>query len=280
LEYRTVLEELMTTTNLMKLEQKTFRGNTHLAMCLLCLLCDQLFGPQGIQCSPGPLKEAILKHKTRLSAELTRLKVRRRVKSNEELIDPQIRKANELVRSIPRYVRVNLVVTSVDEVISHFVTKDRLRLCEGEQLYGKKSFRRDSHLSDLLVFPNGTNLSQHPLYTTGHIILQDKASCFPAHALSPPPGAICLDACAAPGNKTSHLASLISAKGQIYAFDLDPKRIITLKKQMKRAHCDGCVDAQCGNFLEVDPTKKPYRDVEYLLLVFGEWYCESVGSFS
>lgn len=35
---------------------------------------------------------------------------------------------------------------------------------------------------------------------------QSKASCMPAHALAPEPGWDVLDACAAPGNKTTHLA--------------------------------------------------------------------------
>ena len=32
----------------------------------------------------------------------------------------------------------------------------------------------DKHLSDVLVFPAGTDLHDHPLYVSGHIILQDK----------------------------------------------------------------------------------------------------------
>ena len=37
-------------------------------------------------------------------------------------------------------------------------------------------------------------------------IEQSKASCMPAHALAPESGGVVLDACAAPGNKTTHLA--------------------------------------------------------------------------
>jgi len=38
------------------------------------------------------------------------------------------------------------------------------------------------------------------------ICMQSKASCLPAHALAPKPGWQVLDACAAPGNKTTHVA--------------------------------------------------------------------------
>ena len=40
-------------------------------------------------------------------------------------------------------------------------------------------------------------------------MLQDKASCFPVAALAPPVGAKVLDACSAPGMKTSQLAAAV-----------------------------------------------------------------------
>ena len=32
----------------------------------------------------------------------------------------------------------------------------------------------DEHLPDVLVFPPGTDLHDHPLYVSGHIVLQGK----------------------------------------------------------------------------------------------------------
>ena len=37
-----------------------------------------------------------------------------------------------------------------------------------------KEFMCDKHLSDVLVFPAGTDLHSHPLYVSGCILLQDK----------------------------------------------------------------------------------------------------------
>lgn len=52
---------------------------------------------------------------------------------------------------------------------------------------------------------------------SGKIILQDKASCFPAIALSPPDeeDVQVIDATAAPGNKTTLLSALMKGKGKV-----------------------------------------------------------------
>ena len=42
-----------------------------------------------------------------------------------------------------------------------------------------------------------------------------QASCLPAHVLDPPAGSHVIDACAAPGNKSSHLASLMNNQGYV-----------------------------------------------------------------
>lgn len=53
---------------------------------LALILChDILLSKGGIQAGDGPLKQAILRHKTRLNSEFIRIKIRRGAKSNEEL---------------------------------------------------------------------------------------------------------------------------------------------------------------------------------------------------
>jgi hypothetical protein len=61
-------------------------------------------------------------------------------------------------------------------------------------------------VEDLLILPPGTDLHKHPLVLSGGLVLQGKGSCMPAAALAPEPHWEVIDACAAPGNKTTHLA--------------------------------------------------------------------------
>ena len=53
----------------------------------LVLVHDVLLSA-GIQAGDGPIKQAVLRHKTRLRSELQRIKVKRGVKSDKELAHP------------------------------------------------------------------------------------------------------------------------------------------------------------------------------------------------
>ena len=127
------------------------------------------------------------------------------------------------------------------------------------------TFLLDPLLPELLVFPAQTDLHDHPLYQAGHLILQDKASCLPAMLLAPPPGSHVIDACAAPGNKTSHLAALLKNQGKIFAFDQDAKRLASMATLLARAGVSCCELAE-QDFLAVSPSDQRYCQVQYILL--------------
>ncbi|XP_009998511.1 PREDICTED: E3 ubiquitin-protein ligase TRIM50 [Chaetura pelagica] len=172
---------------------------------------------------------------------------------------------------VPRYVRVNTLKTCVDDVIDFFKRQGYSYLGKAgsveelRDLAGKKFFL-DLHLPELLVFPPQTDFHSNLLYTSGHIILQDKASCLPAFLLDPAAGSHVIDACAAPGNKTSHLAGLLRNKaGGIFAFDVDTKRLATMNTLLMRAGVTGFQLAQ-QDFLTVDPRDPKYSKVTHILL--------------
>lgn len=66
---------------------------------------------------------------------------------------------------------------------------------------------------------------------------KDMASCFSAIALDPPQDAIVIDACSAPGNKTSHISALMHNRGIIYAIERDGRRLEHMKANLSKLGC-------------------------------------------
>lgn len=97
-----------------------------------------------------------------------------------------------------------------------------------------------------------------PLVQTGHLIIQDRASCLPPFILAPQPGDHVIDCCAAPGNKTTLLAALMSNTGSICAFERDPKRYKLLCAMLDRAGCTNSVTARQADFLTIRPQDYPH----------------------
>jgi putative methyltransferase len=210
----------------------------------LVLLLDFLFG-KGVQCG-GPLKYCIVRHKDHLKCLFKSIKP-------EEV--------RELFQR-PKHVRVNLLKSDVGTVIAK-LKEDGYILCEHGCGSMRNNFSLDPILSDVLVFHPSVSLTDHPLYCASHLILQDKASCLPAYLLAPPPGSKVMDCCAAPGNKTTHLASIMRNEGSIKAFDKDPKRFAVLKRRLREAGVT-CVTAILSDILRIRPDD--YSDTEYILV--------------
>jgi len=118
-----------------------------------------------------------------------------------------------------------------------------------------------------LLFHPDTSFQDDPLYLSGNIILQDKASCFPGLVLSPPATdeTVVIDATAAPGNKTSHLSALMGNRGKLFAFERDRRRFSTLKKMIAKAGCTNVTPIN-ADFLITDPLDLRFTAVTHILL--------------
>ncbi|KAA0704117.1 putative 28S rRNA (cytosine-C(5))-methyltransferase [Triplophysa tibetana] len=258
-KYSSVLQEIINSTSFLKVTKLRI----HLAKVLAY---DLLIGP-GLKCG-GSWKVMMVKHRSRLQAALARLKIKRKVSRHEDLLPSGFKEMQGDV--IPRFVRVNTLKTTVEDVIDYLKREGftyqgtACRLEDLDQLSGK-SFLCDLHLKDVLVFRAKMDFHNHFLYKAGHIILQDKASCLPAFFLNPPVGSHVIDACAAPGNKTSHLAAIMKNKGKLFAFDLDTKRLSTMSTLLLRAGVT-CQQLANQDFLKVDPQSSEYKEAKYILL--------------
>jgi 16S rRNA (cytosine967-C5)-methyltransferase len=69
---------------------------------------------------------------------------------------------------------------------------------------------------------------------SGQCYIQDPSTAIACQLLDPKPGEKILDACAAPGGKTTYLAQLMQNRGVIIACDRDQKRLQILKENVGR----------------------------------------------
>lgn len=86
--------------------------------------------------------------------------------------------------------------------------------------------------------PEFTNLVEIPspgrALAAGDCYVQDPSTVLACEVLQPQPGEKILDACAAPGGKTSYLAELMQNQGLLVACDRDPQRLQLLGENLNR----------------------------------------------
>lgn len=90
------------------------------------------------------------------------------------------------------------------------------------------------------------SISEMGLFRDGLFYVQDESSQLVSRLLSPVRGEIVLDACAAPGGKTTHIAQIMRNAGLIVAVDISRPRLEELENNCRRmgigiveaVHCD------------------------------------------
>jgi len=134
-----------------------------------------------------------------------------------------LRLGEALLRPAPLTVRVNTLKTTVEAVAKLLSAKghsvERCRYAaEGLLVTGRQALEA--------LAPDSFQI-------------QDQASMLVAHLLGAVPGDRILDACSAPGGKTTHLAALAGNRAEILALDLHPRRVELVRKGAERLGCQG-----------------------------------------
>ena len=83
-----------------------------------------------------------------------------------------------------------------------------------------------------------------PGFDQGHCFVQDEAAQLSATLLNAQPGDRVLDACAAPGGKTTHIAELQPDLSVLVALDADEQRVIRIHENLQRLALTADVHAQ------------------------------------
>ncbi|KAL7473945.1 hypothetical protein ACHAXS_014312 [Conticribra weissflogii] len=218
----------------------------------------------------------------------------------------------------PRYVRVNVLRSSAEDVIQlldeGFSANSGKTKGDPVEESARTTIFADAHVPDLLVLPPSASSwlhQSHEAVKSGKIVLQDKSSCFSALVMArghSNDGALArcdyIDACSAPGNKTSHLAALVHAsilqrcghdenfnhttpkkkkknnqdkpKSTIFAFERSSTRFKILQSRMDllcpssnknpNASVTVSVEPTHGDFLKCNPNDPKYANVRAILL--------------
>ena len=85
-----------------------------------------------------------------------------------------------------------------------------------------------------IVVRNPPPTSELPFIKEDLYIIQDEASQLVTAILDPRPGERILDACAAPGGKTTHIAQKMENRGEIYALDISQGKLDFIEKLCQR----------------------------------------------
>ena len=87
---------------------------------------------------------------------------------------------------------------------------------------------------DFLILEKTKNIENLDLFKNGFFTIQDISAGLTSKILNPQPGEKVLDACSAPGGKTTYIAELMKNKGNIEAWDIHEHRTKLVEKNAKR----------------------------------------------
>ncbi len=118
-------------------------------------------------------------------------------------------------------LRVNSLKTSMTEVETAFKAVG----VEAERI---------PNLPQGLRLESAGAVTDLPGYKQGWWVIQDASAQLVTHLLDPQPGETIIDACAAPGGKTTHIAELMGDRGKIIACDRAAKRLNKVRENAAR----------------------------------------------
>ncbi len=110
---------------------------------------------------------------------------------------------------------------------------------ELEQKLKEKNIEyKESDIEDFIILNKIKNIENLELFKEGNFTVQDISAGLTAKILAPEPGEDVLDACSAPGGKTTYMAELMKNKGNIEAWDIHEHRTKLVRQNAERLGID------------------------------------------
>ncbi len=92
----------------------------------------------------------------------------------------------------------------------------------------------ECELENFLKLKKLKNISNLELFKKGYFTIQDESAGLPVVVLNPKKKECILDACSAPGGKTTQMAEMMENEGEIIAWDLYKERLSLVKQNAER----------------------------------------------
>ena len=162
-------------------------------------------------------------------------------------------------------LRINPMQTNLDEILLA-LKKENIEASKIKDLKNAIELKTKSR-----------SIRNLPGYLEGKWFIQDRSSQWVATLLAPKKGDKILDACAAPGSKTTHLAEIIEDKGEIWALDKSEYRLKLLRENLKRLNIN-CVQVHkedSTNLTNIKPDLISYFDK-----ILIDAPCSGIGTFA
>mgnify|MGYP000214062704 FL=1 len=122
-------------------------------------------------------------------------------------------------------IRVNRLKTTKEELINRL---------EKEEIEYSNVNKEDNLAEDFLILNKVKNIENLDLFKEGFFTIQDISAGLTAKILNPKQGENVLDACSAPGGKTTYIAELMKNSGNIEAWDIHEHRTKLVEKNAQR----------------------------------------------
>lgn len=106
----------------------------------------------------------------------------------------------------------------------------------------------NNELPSAVVLQRSTKVTSLPGYHDGWFSVQDGAAQLAAHYLDPQVNERVLDACCAPGGKTSHILETQPQVAEVVAVDIDPNRLERTRDNLRRLQLQASV--KCADILD------------------------------
>ena len=150
-------------------------------------------------------------------------------------------------------IRTNTLKTTVDALVD---------ILQAEGLSPRRPDKEAGYPPEALLLEAPGGMSTTDSFTRGLWMVQDGASQWIGHLLSPRPGERVLDLCAAPGGKTTHLAQLMENRGELICLELHEAKAGLIAQNCKRLGIDP-VSVTIGDGVQDHPSwrERPFDRV-------------------